>query len=398
MTDATKDRRRIVVGVDGSEESFAALAWAIDESRALDASLNAIYGWTPSWEVGSEPDNKEAWDAAYERIEATIREWVATNRPEADDSPDSPHSLDTADSSSTQGSLSTDDTTDARRETPDTPVTRETDDLITFTSVHGTGQAALLTLGSDAEEIVVGRRNLNAILRWFLGSTSASLAQTAKVPVTVVKMAAKHAPTTSEKTDTAAGITSTTTGSAGAGSGSDSGSGSNPDADTAFDLSDAATLTGETLEHLDAPLVLIDDEKPIVVGIDGSSDSVRALRFAVAAAQRSARPLRVLFCWQLRDLGVIPGYENAIAPLKTAQTYANDILRRSLAEVDIPTDVEIRSSATHISAVKGLSEASEFAQWLIIGSRGLSGIDARVLGSVSSRLVDASRCTITVVH
>ncbi|MCI1935935.1 MAG: universal stress protein [Bifidobacteriaceae bacterium] len=335
MTDATatEHRHRIVVGVDGSEESFAALSWGIDEAHKLGATLNAVYGWTPSWDVGPEPDNKEAWDDAYEHIEEKIREWI-------DENPSLP-----------------DNTTD----------------LITFTSVHGTGQSALLTLGSDATEIIVGRRNLNSILRWFLGSTSASLAQTAKVPVTVVK----QPPETAKHTNAEGGADSPRSG----------------------DSMEDPMITGETIERIEPSMVTGTDGKlPIIAGIDGSSDSVRALRFAVAAAQRTGRKLHVLFCWQLRDLGVIPGYENAIAPLRTAQAYATSILQRSLAEVTVPDDVEVSMNAYHIAAFKGLKSASEHAHWLIIGSRGLSGIDAKVLGSVSSRLVENSHCTVTVVH
>jgi len=36
---------RIVVGVDGSEESKAALRWAIDEARLRDATVEALFVW-----------------------------------------------------------------------------------------------------------------------------------------------------------------------------------------------------------------------------------------------------------------------------------------------------------------------------------------------------------------
>ena len=37
---------RIVVGVDGSEESKAALRWALDEGRLRSARVRVIYAWT----------------------------------------------------------------------------------------------------------------------------------------------------------------------------------------------------------------------------------------------------------------------------------------------------------------------------------------------------------------
>jgi nucleotide-binding universal stress UspA family protein len=37
---------RIVVGVDGSEESKAALRWAVGEARLRGASVRAVYAWS----------------------------------------------------------------------------------------------------------------------------------------------------------------------------------------------------------------------------------------------------------------------------------------------------------------------------------------------------------------
>lgn len=314
MAVTTDHTPRIVVGIDGSEESFAALAWAIDDARRQDTTVNAVYGWTPSWEVGIEPDNERAWDAAYHDMESKISQWV------------SQHYDDPADVS----------------------------DLLTLTSVRGTGQSALLTLGASASQIVVGRRDLSVVVRWFVGSTSATLVSAAKVPVTVITTREQPAAT--------------------------------PPVDDA----------GSRLIH--EALADSDNDLPVVVGIDGSSDSVRALRFAIDAADRTGKRLHVLFCWQLADLGVVPGYENSIAPEATAQAYAEDIVRRSIQEVDLPAQMDCQTAAVNMPAAKGLALASREASWLVMGSRGLSGLDARVLGSVSARLVHVAQCPLTVVH
>ena len=36
----------IVVGLDGSDESFAALRWAMEEARHTGQRVNAVFGWT----------------------------------------------------------------------------------------------------------------------------------------------------------------------------------------------------------------------------------------------------------------------------------------------------------------------------------------------------------------
>ena len=37
---------RIVVGVDGSEESAAALRWAVEEAKLRDARVEAVHAWS----------------------------------------------------------------------------------------------------------------------------------------------------------------------------------------------------------------------------------------------------------------------------------------------------------------------------------------------------------------
>ena len=54
----------IVVGVDGSEESFTALQWALREASLSGRAVNAVYAWTHSWDMGAQPDNPDAWEKA----------------------------------------------------------------------------------------------------------------------------------------------------------------------------------------------------------------------------------------------------------------------------------------------------------------------------------------------
>ncbi len=66
----------IVVGVDGSDESFAALKWALEEASLTGQSVNAVFGWTHSWDMGSEPDSDEAWAKVRHDIANELRVWV----------------------------------------------------------------------------------------------------------------------------------------------------------------------------------------------------------------------------------------------------------------------------------------------------------------------------------
>ena len=293
------DSRRgdIVVGVDGSDESFAALRWALGEASLTGQQVNAVYAWTHSWDMGSQPEDEEQWAQMRHDIARRLREWVA----------------------------------------------------------------------QASQQIVVGRRSLGRVARWFLGSLSASLAEEAKVPVTVVRIL------------------------------------DDEEASVQDAIANALTPTEETVSYTMPGSPLPRNQRPVVVGVDGSETSKHALRFAIDFAALHHAPLQVMFCWQLKDLGVVKGYENAVAPISVGQAQAERMLDELLDSVqvssaNIPDDFQIESHAFHIPASKGLIAASRYARHLVVGSRGLSGLDAHFLGSVSKQIINFADCTVTVVH
>src|SRR5215469_9834948 len=52
---------RIVVGVDGSSSSKAALAWAVDQARLTGASVEAVIAWHYPVVVGGIPSRQWGW-------------------------------------------------------------------------------------------------------------------------------------------------------------------------------------------------------------------------------------------------------------------------------------------------------------------------------------------------
>ena len=184
----------IVVGVDGSDESFAALRWALGEASLTGQHVNAVFGWTHSWDMGAKPETDDAWKDVREQMTARLRDWVDRAGADMDFDPEK----------------------------------------LKLTSVRATGTHALLELGSNAQQIVVGRRSLNRVARWFLGSLSASLAEEAKVPVTVVRFA------------------------------------SDEEADVQDAIANSLTPGDSTVHYAQPPVVGENRSKPVVVGIDGS--------------------------------------------------------------------------------------------------------------------------------
>lgn len=113
----------IVVGVDGSDESFAALRWALNEASLTGQQVNAVFAWSHSWDMGSEPEDEEQWAEVRHDIAQKLRDWV---------------------SEASQGMTIN-------------------EDHVKLTSVKATGTSALLEIGRDAQQIVVGRRSLGRV-------------------------------------------------------------------------------------------------------------------------------------------------------------------------------------------------------------------------------------------
>jgi len=125
----------------------------------------------------------------------------------------------------------------------------------------------------------------------------------------------------------------------------------------------------------------------IVVGIDGSDDGQRALRWAVDEARRRGATLDVVYAWELTA-------SHMLSP--DPQGRARSILAESLAAVN--TDgLEICPRLVQGRPVPNLIYAAAEADLLVVGSRGRSGVAAVILGSVSTACVHYSTCPVVVV-
>lgn len=77
------ERRRIIVGVDGSEGSRGALRWAIAEAAKHDTVIEAVTVWQSPFGFGSTMgarlDESKIEQAARDRLEKTITEVAGAN-------------------------------------------------------------------------------------------------------------------------------------------------------------------------------------------------------------------------------------------------------------------------------------------------------------------------------
>lgn len=138
----------------------------------------------------------------------------------------------------------------------------------------------------------------------------------------------------------------------------------------------------------------------VVVGVDGSASSLRALRVAVEEACRRGLPLHVVRAWTLRTA---PRPPDCPAGSVASVTEYEQWLRKQTAElvtahIGEQEDCEISVHVLHSPSPQGLIAASNGADLLVVGHRGRGGFAGLVLGSVADQVVRHARCSVLVVR
>lgn len=129
----------------------------------------------------------------------------------------------------------------------------------------------------------------------------------------------------------------------------------------------------------------------IVVGIDGSEHSHRALAWAEQEAKLRGSTLYLVHSWQfplpMAGLGGILPMD-----LEGASKEIIDEAKATLGD-EVVVDTEIAND----SAGHALIRASEDAEMVVVGARGLGGFKGLLLGSVSQQVAHHARCPVVIV-
>lgn len=139
----------------------------------------------------------------------------------------------------------------------------------------------------------------------------------------------------------------------------------------------------------------------IVVGVDGSPNSERALDWAMRQAVAVRAPLTVIAVHE-----VPKSYWGGIPVVGPADTALLDKLRQAAEEMTqraasrlgdaAPATVTVRALSGFV--VKELVDASHDADLVVVGSRaGGSGFARLLAGSVSSEVIQHSECPVVIV-
>ena len=133
----------------------------------------------------------------------------------------------------------------------------------------------------------------------------------------------------------------------------------------------------------------------IVVGVDGSECSVRALEWAVTEARRSGGTLHLVSAW------VFPmalGYAFTTT-VSDVQKVAQEVIDRSIAYVHtLAPEIEVDGETTEQTPAAALVAAAAGADLLVVGSHGRGGFEGMLLGSVSQHCTRHATCSVVVVR
>ena len=132
----------------------------------------------------------------------------------------------------------------------------------------------------------------------------------------------------------------------------------------------------------------------IVVGVDGSAESVQALRWAARQAELTGAKLQVITAW---EYPAFYGWAPA-NPGETDFAHLSATAQDEALGTVFGTD---RPDWVHTQVVEGpaariLVDASAAADLLVVGSRGHGGLADAVLGSVSTYCVHHARGPVTI--
>ncbi|GAB2489678.1 universal stress protein [Streptosporangium sandarakinum] len=149
------------------------------------------------------------------------------------------------------------------------------------------------------------------------------------------------------------------------------------------------------------PVVVVQGETErgsgeVAVGFDGSPPSQAALEYAFEEAARRGARVRAVHAWEAPVMGP---YTMVYTPLlEEVSAGAEKTAERALAPwLERYPHVPVIRSVVCEHPVVALREASETADLLVVGSRGLGRLGSAVLGSVGHGALHHARCPVVVV-
>jgi len=137
----------------------------------------------------------------------------------------------------------------------------------------------------------------------------------------------------------------------------------------------------------------------ILVGVDGSARSERALRWALREASARDASVSVVHAF---DVPSLRGPLDREVPLEDEHARAREQVARMVARsgrraTAVPVDIEAVVTTDRRSAAHVLLRRARHADLVVVGARGLGGFAGLLLGSVSQQVAAHARVPVAVI-
>jgi nucleotide-binding universal stress UspA family protein len=139
--------------------------------------------------------------------------------------------------------------------------------------------------------------------------------------------------------------------------------------------------------------------KTVVVGVDGSPSSRKALTWAAAEAAEHGAGLVVVNVWEhtlVPPAGSVSVSEKYVPD--SSQRTAEELLTEIKEVLGQDPPVVVQPTVKQGNPAKVLIEQSTDADLLVVGTRGHGGFRGLVLGSVSQHVAGYAKCSVAVIR
>jgi nucleotide-binding universal stress UspA family protein len=138
--------------------------------------------------------------------------------------------------------------------------------------------------------------------------------------------------------------------------------------------------------------------KPVVVGVDGSEESLQAVEWAALEAKRHSSPLRIVSA--PTSVSRVHAYNASPAAIANA---LRGISARALEAAitrceEVAPGLPVATALLSGPPALAVAESGSGASVLVVGARGAGGFAALVLGSVSRYVASRAACPVVVVR
>jgi len=136
----------------------------------------------------------------------------------------------------------------------------------------------------------------------------------------------------------------------------------------------------------------------IVVGIDGSPHSANALEWAIGRALLGGEHLELVNAYTLTPALDFYGYQAVAQPMDWVVELSHQVLDAAATRVnEVAPALTCAQVSTLGQPAVVMAAASESADAVVVGRRGLGNVASALLGSVSTRLAVQAKCPLVVV-